>query len=130
MTKKELKKSSSMSMDHFLRTYYGLSDDLADKLSMHSHRSLKEIAQLYEISLKKIGFKDVTREMIATGDVLLIVDHYGNTAPYINPYINIEDEFETTMDERYISYEVYDLNEGEDNYDQYQGRQRVKHFKP
>ena len=42
----------------------------------------------------------------------------------------LEDEFETTMDERYISYEVYDLNEGEDDYDKYQGRQKVKHFKP
>ncbi|MBR3897923.1 MAG: hypothetical protein IKJ43_01420 [Bacilli bacterium] len=130
MTKKELKRCSSMSMNHFLRTYYGLSDDLAEKLSMHSHKSLREVAKLYEIPLKKIGFQDVTREMIAVGDVLLIMDHFGNPAPYVNPYAILEDEYETTMDERYISYEVYDLNEGEDDYDKYQGRQKVKHFKP
>lgn len=130
MTKKEINASPTISMDYFLKTYYGVSDELAQKLSMHSHKSLKELAHLYEIPLRKTSFNDLTREMIATGKVILITDHFGNLAPYVNPYISIEDEFETTMDERYVSYEIYDLNEGEDEYDKYQGRQRVKHFKP
>ena len=130
MTKKELNQSPSNSMEYFLKTYYDLSDELIDKLKGHTHKTLKSIAKLYGIDLKKMGFDSITREMLATGEVILITDCCGNVAPYINPYAEIEDEFETTMEERYISYEVYDLNEGEDEYDKHKGRQRIKRFKP
>ena len=129
MTKKEIRRSPSNSMEYFLKVYYDLNDELIEKLCTHTHKALKEIAKLYGINLKKMSFEDLTREMVATGEVVLITDHCGNVAPYINPYTEIEDEYETTMDERYISYEVYDLNEGEIDYGKHKGRQRVKRFK-
>ena len=43
--------------------------------------------------------------------------------------LEIKDEFSTTMDESFTSYEVYDLNEGEIDYGKHKGRQRVKRFK-
>lgn len=126
MTKKELKESRSVGMKWFLEAYYDISEEVAALLSLHSHKSIKEVAKLYEIKFHKIGFKELTREMLLTGKVILVQDHYGNIAPYINPLISLEDEYETTMDERYTSYEVYDINEGEGVYDKYKRRQKIK----
>lgn len=126
MTKKELKECRSVGMKWFLETYYDISDEVATLLSLHSHKSIKEAANLYEIKFLKIGFKDLTKEMVLTGEVILVQDHFGNIAPYINPLISLKDEYQTSMDEKYTSYEVYDINEGEDIYDKYQGRQKTK----
>ena len=91
-----------------------------------SHCELKEVALIYGVRLAKIPFEKLTKDMIARGDILLVEDAYGNKAPYINPMRKMENEYETTLDERYISYEL----EGEDKNDKYKGKQKVKHIKP
>lgn len=126
MTKKEIKTSPGMSMEYFLEVYYGVDEEIASKISLHSHKSIGKIARLYGVKLSKLGFDNVSREMIARGEVILVEDHFRNAAPYINPNIKLTDEFETTMDERFVSHEVY---EEEEEYDKHKGRQKIKHFK-
>lgn len=125
MTKKEVKKSPCVSMRYFLEKYYGIGEDYAYKLGIHSHKVLKQVANLYGVKLKKIPFDNLDKDMIARGEVILVEDIYGNRAPYINPNIILIDEFETTMDERFISYEI----KGDEINDKYKGRQKSKHFK-
>ena len=104
MNKKELKHAESMDMKKFLKRYFEVeNEELLFKLSRLSHKELKEVAPLYGIDLRKISFENLTREMIASGDVILVTDKFGNFAPYINPMIILEDEFSTTLDESFIS---------------------------
>ncbi len=124
MTKKEIRTCPTMSMRLFLEAYYDINEEISMLLSLHSHKSLKQAASLYDIHFSKICFDDLTREMVWTGKVILVQDHYGNVAPYINPLVSLVDEYETDMDERYTSYEIFD--EGDDIYDKYQGRQKIK----
>ena len=116
-------------MAHFLKEYLDIeNDNLLTQLLRLSHFDLKEVAKVYGIKLKKISFDDLTKDMIARGEILLVEDAFGNPAPYVNPMRLLEDEYETTLDESYVSYEVYDL-EGDDKGDKYKGRQKVKYFK-
>ena len=130
MTKKEIRKTPSITMAYFLKTYLGVTNTiLLNKLTELSHCELKEVAKIYGVKLSKISFDTLTKDMIARGDILLVEDNFGNKAPYINPLRKMENEYETTLDERYVSHELYDL-EGEDNNDQYKGKQKVKYIKP
>lgn len=130
MTKKEIKKISSISMAYFLKTYLDIENEgLLTKLIKLSHFELKEVTKEYGVRLSKISFDDLTKDMIARGEILLVEDAFGNMAPYINPMRSIENEYETTLDERYVSYEVYDI-EGEDKNEKYKRRQKTKYLKP
>ena len=103
MNKKELRHTEKMSMMKFLRRYYGFTNEkLLTKLSKLSHKQLKEIVELYDINIRKISFDDLTREMIASGEVILVTDRFDNPAPYINPEINLENEYLTTLDESFV----------------------------
>lgn len=127
MTKKEIRKTPSITMAYFLKTYLDITSNvLLTRLMELSHCELKEVALIYGVRLAKIPFEKLTKDMIARGDILLVEDAYGNKAPYINPMRKMENEYETTLDERYISYEL----EGEDKNDKYKGKQKVKHIKP
>lgn len=127
MTKKEIRKTPSITMAYFLKTYLDITSNvLLTRLMKLSHCELKEVALIYGVRLAKIPFEKLTKDMIARGDILLVEDAYGNKAPYINPMRKMENEYETTLDERYISYEL----EGEDKNDKYKGKQKVKHIKP
>ena len=127
MTKKEIRKTPSITMAYFLKTYLDITNNvLLTKLMELSHCELKEVALIYGVRLSKIPFEKLTKDMIARGDILLVEDTYGNKAPYINPMRKMENEYETTLDERYISYQL----EGEDKNDKYKGKQKVKHIKP
>ena len=130
MTKKEIRKISSITMAHFLKTYLDVTNEiLLNKLAELSHCELKEVAKIYGVRLCKIPFDTLTKDMIARGDILLVEDAFGNKAPYINPMRKMENEYETTLDERYVSHELYEL-EGEDNNDKYKGKQKIKYIKP
>ena len=130
MTKKELRKIGTISMAYFLKTYLDVDNDkLLNKLVELTHFELKEITKIYGIKLSKISFENLTKDMIARGDILLVDDCYGNPAPYINPMRKMENEYETTLDERYVSHEVYDIK-GEEENDKYKGRQKIKYIKP
>lgn len=129
MKKKELKSLKKVNISHFLQTYYDVEEEVAKIMSRHSHKSLSEVARLYGIKFRRMSFENITKELIYTGKVILVVDHFGNTAPYIEPFTSLEDEYQTEMDESYISHEVYDL-EGEDSYDEHKGRQKTKYIKP
>ena len=114
-------------MAYFLKTYLDITNNvLLTKLMELSHCELKEVALIYGVRLSKIPFEKLTKDMIARGDILLVEDTYGNKAPYINPMRKMENEYETTLDERYISYQL----EGEDKNDKYKGKQKIKHIKP
>lgn len=126
MTKKEIRKTPSITMAYFLKTYLDITNNvLLTKLMELSHCEIKEVALIYGVRLSKIPFEKLTKDMIARGDILLVEDAYGNKAPYINPMRKMENEYETTLDERYISYEL----EGENENDKYKGKQKTKHFK-
>ena len=126
MTKKEIRKTPSITMAYFLKTYLDITNNvLLTKLMELSHCELKEVALIYGVRLSKIPFEKLTKDMIARGDILLVEDTYGNKAPYINPMRKMENEYETTLDERYISYQL----EGEDKNDKYKGKQKIKYFK-
>lgn len=104
MDKKELKKIEKMSMKKFLRRYYGLTNEqLLVKLSKLTHKELKTILQYYNLKMQKISFDNLTREMLASGEVILVTDKFDNPAPYINPEISLKDEYLTTLDESYVS---------------------------
>ncbi len=127
MTKKEIRKTPSITMAYFLKTYLDVTNDnLLLKLLKLSHCELKEIALIYGVRLYKIPFEKLTKDMIARGEILLVEDIYGNKAPYINPMREMENEYETTLDERYVSHEL----EGEDKNDKYKGKQKIKYIKP
>lgn len=127
MTKKEIRKITSITMAYFLKTYLDITNEnILTKLIELSHCELKEIALIYGVKLSKIPFEELTKDMIARGDVLLVEDAYGNKAPYINPMRKMEDEYETTLDERYVSYEL----EGEDRNDKHKRKQKTKYIKP
>ena len=103
MDKKELKYAEKIDVKKFLKRFYGLdNEELLVKLSKLSHHDLKEVASLYGIRLRKICFENLTREMIASGEVILVADRFNNFAPYINPMIKLEDEFSTTLDDKYV----------------------------
>ncbi len=105
MDKKELRRVIKIDMKKFLKRYYGVTnEELLVKLSKLSHRDLKEITPLYGINLHKICFESVTREMLASGEIILVTDGFEKTAPYINPMISLNDEFLTTLDEHRVSY--------------------------
>jgi len=129
MKKKELESLKRVSLNYFLQTYYGVGEDLAEIMSKESHKSLSIVARLYGIKFRKMSFESITKELIYTGKVILVEDYFGNTAPYISPFIELEDEYQTEMDERYISKEICDL-EGEDFDDKHKGRQKTKYIKP
>lgn len=129
MKKKELKSLKKVNISHFLQTYYGVEEETAEIMSKHSHKYLSEVAKLYGIKFRRMSFENITKELIYTGQVILVVDHFGNAAPYIDPFASLEDEYQTEMDYRYISREIYDL-EGEDSYDKHKGRQKTKYIKP
>lgn len=127
MTKKEIRRISSISMAYFLKAYLNIANDaLLSKLMELSHFELKEVAKVYGVRLSKIPFERLTKDMIARGDILLVEDVYGNKAPYINPMRKMENEYETTLDEMYVSHEL----EGDDKNDKYKGKQKVKYIKP
>ena len=127
MTKKEIRRISSISMAYFLKAYLNIANDaLLSKLMELSHFELKEVAKVYGVRLSKIPFERLTKDMIARGDILLVEDVYGNKAPYINPMRKMENEYETTLDEMYVSHEL----EGDDINDKYKGKQKVKYIKP
>lgn len=128
MKEKELRKLETVSMRYFLQTYYDLDYDKAKEMSSLSHKSLGEVAKLYGVKITKISFKNLTKDYILTGKVILVIDYYNNIAPYIKPHTFLEDEYQTEMDERYTSYEVFD-SEGEDLYDKHKGRQKTKYIK-
>ena len=127
MTKKEIRRISSISMAYFLKAYLNIANDaLLSKLMELSHFELKEVAKVYGVRLSKIPFERLTKDMIARGDILLVEDVYGNKAPYINPMRKMENEYETTLDEMYVSHEL----EGDDKNDKHKGKQKVKYIKP
>ena len=125
MNKKKIKTSVVISMKYFLEVYYELEEDISLKISLHSHKSISKIASLYGVKLSKMSFDSVSKDMVARGEVLLVADHFNNLAPYINPTIDLIDEYETTMDEKFVSYKI----DEEEEYDKHKGRQKIKHFK-
>lgn len=128
MTKKEIRKAAKINMRHFLEMYFNFgSERIIEGLLKLSHCEISEIAREYGVKLAKIPFEVLTKDMLARGDVILVEDAFGHTAPYINPSRKMENEFETTLEEVHVSYEVY---EEVGRYDQHQGRQKTKHFKP
>lgn len=130
MTKKEIRKTSSITMAHFLKTYMDVTNEiLLNKLVKLSHCELKEIALVYGVRLAKIPFEKLTKDMVARGDILLVEDAYRNKAPYINPMRMMENEYETTLDERYVSHELYEI-ERDDKNDKHKRKQKIKHIKP
>lgn len=127
MTRKQLKKAARINMQHFLETYFCFENEgTLNILLKLSHCEIKDVAELYGVRLSKMPFEVLTQDMLARGDVILVEDIHGNVAPYINPYRRPENEFETTMEEVYTSYEV--LEEEKEN-DKHKGRQKIKHFK-
>ena len=108
MKKKELKKAHKMNIRHFLQSYCELDNsELVKKLSRLHHKELKIISKSYNLNLQTINFEDVTREMLLTGEIIIVEDYYGNPAPYINPSLNFEDEFNSYLnqgDENNVKY--------------------------
>lgn len=106
MDKKELRHAEKMSIKKFLRRYYGFTnEELLTKLSKLSHKQLKEVVGFYDINIHKISFDNLTREMLASGEVILVTDRFDNPAPYINPEIYLENEYLTTLDESFVQDE-------------------------
>lgn len=104
MNKKEIKQSTKIDMRYFLEVYYGITNvELLAKLSKLPHKEIKEVLSMYGIYLRNMSFDNLTREMIASGEIILVTDSHRNYAPYINPMVSIENEFSTTLDENYIS---------------------------
>ena len=125
MTRKQLKKAARIDMRHFLETYFCFENkSTINSLLKLSHCEIKEVAKIYGVRLSKMPFEVLTQDMLARGDVILVEDIHGNVAPYINPYRKLENEYESTMEETYVSYEI--IEEVEEN-DKHKGRQKIKH---
>ena len=102
MKKKELRKSPNINIEHFLRSYYCMEDEeLISKLSKLSHKLLKQVALNYNAVLLSISFQEVTRDMLARGDVILVEDGLGHIAPYINPLLELDDEYEEPQSKQF-----------------------------
>ena len=119
MSKDRFKNQISITMKHFLETYYEATNKkLIEKICKLPHKEIKKIARLYGIKMFSISFDEVSNDMIARGDILLVTDSHHNIAPYINPQISFTDELDTTLEEEFTAYEI----EGEDNNDKHKRR--------
>lgn len=86
MDKKRLRKMESISMARFLENYCDVeSSELIFKLSLLTHKQLKEIALGYNVKIKTISFDDVYEDDLNRGDVILVTDVFNHVAPYKNP---------------------------------------------
>ena len=102
MNKKEVRNCYKMNLRHFLINYCGIDNDsLVTDLCNLSHKELKQVASLYGIYLKNVSFEDVYFDQLATGEILMVNDVYNNPAPYVNPCLTYNDEFDTEFDSVY-----------------------------
>ncbi len=103
MNKKEINQSINISMKYFLETYYNVTNQaLLDDLIKMSHKDIKIILEMYGIKLKRTCFQDLTREKIASGEVILVTDGFGNLAPYKNPLLVYEEDYFELIEEKYV----------------------------
>ncbi len=105
MNRKQIQRQNHISMEKFLKTYCHIeNENLIDMLSNLSHHELKEVLkELYKIKLSTLPFDLVSPEKINTGEVLMVTDIAGNSAPYINP---------TRINERQTFADIIDSQEG------------------
>lgn len=109
MDKKEIKRSIKIEMKYFLETYYGITNqELLNNLIRLSHKDIKLVLHLYGIEIKRTGFQELTREMIASGEVILVTDGFGNIAPYKNPLCLYEEDFYETQKQKVKRREYYE----------------------
>lgn len=87
MGKKEtLKRNESMFNDYsmnikkFLNEYCGISYESLQNVKM-SHEDIKSLFS----DLERISFEDLDITQLYSGDVIIVVDSYGNIAPYVRP---------------------------------------------
>ncbi len=107
MDKKEVNQSMKIDMKYFLETYYNITNkELLMKLIKLSHKDIKEVLMLYGIELKRTSFREITREMIASGDVIFVTDGLGHIAPYKNPLKLLEEDFFERLEQNYIKKKV------------------------
>ncbi len=87
MKKNEIKKQTMISIQQFLRDYYGMDNEaILNRLSTLSHKELKIICKEgYGINLNSLPFEEVTIESLKCGNTLLVRDGHDNSAPYRNP---------------------------------------------
>lgn len=117
-TKNELKRfedelyKNAISLKKFLVLYCGISgDDLLDIQISH-----KDIRQMFP-ELKRMWKDDLISDkaLLYTGDVVAVIDSYGDIAPYICP--NLEDKFSCIgieKDDIKIEKSIRDIIEDED----------------
>lgn len=67
-----------LTMAKFLIRYYQVSIDSHIKLS---HKDVGKIG----VKTTRLPFCAVSREKVASGEVLVVKDYCGNKAPYVNP---------------------------------------------
>ncbi|MBR3198639.1 MAG: hypothetical protein IKG27_01345 [Bacilli bacterium] len=105
MDKKEIQRSVKIDMKYFLETYYEITNqELLNNLTRLTHKDIKRVLELYGIEIKRTCFQTLTREMVASGEVVLVIDGYGNVAPYKNPFCLVEERNEPKIKRR----EYYD----------------------
>ena len=104
MNKKEIKKQPHISMEKFLRQHLNVqSERVINLLKELSHQEFKDLYEdLYSLRLKCLPFEIVSKEDVQMGDVLLVLDKYNNTAPYINPMQVTFDEILEIERQKYI----------------------------
>ena len=81
-------KSSSISMEKFLREHCGLdNENIIFTLAQLSHQEFKEVCQkLYNVKMITVPFEVAfDREHFNNGDFITVRDVIGNEAPYVNP---------------------------------------------
>lgn len=88
----ELDDSNVITLDYFLKNYYGLRHKGLTKLK---HKDLKT---LNIEGIKSVPFDIVTRNDISSGEVLLVSDSSNNLAPYVNPQMGFDNRYETYSD--------------------------------
>ena len=90
MDKKQVRKCYKLDMQHFLRSYYGIDNEqLILDLSNLSHKDLKYVASAYGFDLMRINFECVSLEQLANGEIIIVKDAFGKSAPYVNPNRNL-----------------------------------------
>ena len=79
---KKNKNNESISINKFLRIYYGISDEKLLTQDI-SHKALKRLIP----ELKRLSFDYAykNKDLIASGDIILVNDCNGNMIPYLSP---------------------------------------------
>ena len=113
---KNKKNSNCISINKFLRIYYGICDE--NLLTQNiSHKALKQL--IPELKRLPFDYAYKNEELIASGDITLLSDCNGNTIPYKTPeaVIDIDDVINNSNDIEEIAIKEIDINENLSLYD-------------